>query len=122
MEDNKIEEFMKKITEGYKTICFEDNKKGIKYPITKDNNGKYTVETISTRNIESNDNIDSLFDEMNKYFDSSNEEDFWPKESEYPDMYILWKSYKSDDEETRKSGALKYPDGWDSVLDKIKNI
>ena len=122
MEDNKIEKFMKKITEGYKTICFEDNKKGIKYSITKDNNGKYTVETISTRNIESNDNIDSLFDEMNKYFDSINEEDFWPKESEYPDMYILWKSYKSDNEKIRKSGALKYPDGWDSLLDKIKNI
>ena len=55
MEENKIEQFMKKITEGYKTICFEDNKKGIKYSITKDNNGKYIVETISTRNIESND-------------------------------------------------------------------
>ena len=122
MEDNKLDEFIKNISENYKTIRFEDNEKGIKYSITKDNNGKYIIETLSTREIDSNGDIDSLFDEMNKYFDSINQDDYWPKESEYTDLYILWRAHKSDKEELNKSGALKYPDDWNSILEKFENI
>lgn len=123
MNDNKLKELIEEMSDEYQTISYEDNKEGIKYTITKDkNNNKYIIETIKTREFDSSENIDTLFKEMNNYFDLINEEDYWPNENEYPDLYVLWRTLKSGKEEYKKSGSLKYPDDWDVMLKKIEKI
>ena len=119
MENNKMEEMLK---ENYKTIKFEDYEKQEEYILTKEKNGKYYLEVSSRTMIEPNDKIDDLFNQMDNYYDSINQNDYWPKTSEYPDMMILWSANKTGKDSSRKDGALGYPEGWDSMLDKIKDF
>ena len=122
MENNKLKDFFDKMSEKYQTITFEDNEKGIKYTIRKDtSSSKYILEAISTKFLDSNDNLDNFFNEINQYFNSINEQDYWPNQSEYPDLPILWRIHKTGREELNKCGSLKYPDDWDSKFEKFKN-
>jgi len=115
-----IEDFSKDV----KSISFEDNKKGIKYVITKDEiTNHYIINSFTTKTIEINDITNDFYAKLEKYFDSINDKDYWPRnENEYPDLFVLWRMHKFGKNELQKNGSLKFPDNWDLLIEELKKL
>ena len=122
---DKLEKYMKELANNYESITFEDISEGKKYTIRKDiKNNKYILETKEIIELDSSNELSSLFDSFKKEYKEISEKDYFPSESEYPDKQLLWQIKSNNDENTKISGSTHYPAKWGELIkdfERIKN-
>ena len=101
-------------------IELRDNKRDFIYKVSKNNEyGSIIIE----KNFKLTNEFNSLFNELKEYSDSITDTSiYYPNPNiESPDLMILWQIYTKINEETKKSGVLRYPENWDNIVEKIIN-